>query len=64
VRAAKVRGYDVKTPEDRDKAAQDEWEDQTISGGAQAAGLPVERYRNVRKAANWVLETLDFEGKN
>ena len=63
VRAAKVRGDNAKTPAERGKAAQDEWEDQTIPGGAQAAGLPVERYRNVRQAVNWVLETLDFQGK-
>jgi hypothetical protein len=63
VRVAKVRGDNAKTPEERGKAAQDEWEDQTIPGGAQAAGLPVERYRNVRKTVNRVLETLDFQGK-
>jgi hypothetical protein len=63
VRVAKVRGDNAKTPEERSKAAQDEWEDQTIPGGAQAAGWPVERYRNVRKTVNRVLETLDFQGK-
>ena len=63
VRAGKVRGDSAKTPEERGKAAQDEWEDQTIPGGAQVAGLPVERYRNVRKTVNRVLETLDFQGK-
>jgi hypothetical protein len=44
-------------------AVQDEWEDHTIPGGAQAAGLSVDRYRKVRKAVNHVLETLDFQGK-
>lgn len=31
--------------------------------GAEAAGLPVDRYRQVRDAVNEVFETLDFQGK-
>jgi hypothetical protein len=63
VRAARQRGNEARTPEERAKASQDEWEEQTIPGGAQAAGLSIERYRNVRKTVNRVLETLDFQGK-
>jgi hypothetical protein len=63
VRAARERANNAKTPEERAKASQDEWEDQTISGGAQASGLSLDRYRNVRKTVNQVLETLDFQGK-
>jgi len=63
VRAAQDRGRIAKTPEARALAVQDEWEDHTIPGGAQAAGLSVDRYRKVRKAVNHVLETLDFQGK-
>src|SRR5262249_11014388 len=63
VRAAHERGRNAKTAEARVAAAQDEWEDHTIPGGAQAAGLSVEHYKKVRKAINHVLETLDFQGK-
>jgi hypothetical protein len=63
VRGARQRGNDARTPEERAKASQDEWEERTIPGGAQAAGLSVERYGNVRKTVNRVLETLDFQGK-
>jgi hypothetical protein len=63
VRAARERGNNATTPEERGKAAQDEWEDQTIPAGAQAAGLSVERYREVRETVTHVLETLDFQGK-
>jgi hypothetical protein len=63
LRIARGRGNNAQTPEERRKAAQDEWEDLTIPGGAQAAGLSVARYRDVRSAVNRVLETLDFQGK-
>lgn len=63
VLAAKERGDTAKTAEARAAAAQDQWESSTIPGGAAAAGIPVERYRAVRKAVNRVLETLDFQGK-
>ena len=63
VRAAQERGRNAKTSEDRAKAAEDEWEAQTIPGGAEASGLPFDRYRDVRKTVNKVFETLDFQGK-
>ena len=63
VRAAKARGRAAKTPAERGAAAQGEWEDATIPGGAQAAGMPVARYRQVRATVHRVLQTLDFQGK-
>lgn len=62
-RAAQERGRNAKTSEERAKAAEDEWEAQTIPGGAEASGLPLDRYRDVRKTVNKVFETLDFQGK-
>ncbi|HSS96557.1 MAG TPA: hypothetical protein VLK33_06000 [Terriglobales bacterium] len=63
VRAARERGNNAKTSQDRAAAVQDEWEAATIPGGAQAAGLSIECYQKVRKAVNHVLETLDLQGK-
>jgi hypothetical protein len=63
VLAARERGNNAKTLEERAAAAQDEWDDQTIPGGAKAAGISVERYRDVRKAVDRVLETLNYQGK-
>jgi hypothetical protein len=61
--AARERGRAAKTPAERAKAAQAEWEDQTAVGGAQAAGMPVARYRQLRGTLHKVLSTLDFQGK-
>ena len=47
----------------RARAAQMKWDTETIPLGAEAAGLPVERYRAVREAVNEVFKTLDFQGK-
>jgi hypothetical protein len=63
VRAAQARGRAATTPAERGAAAQGEWEDATIPGGAQAAAMSVARYRQVRTAVNRVLQTLDFQGK-
>ena len=63
VRAARARGRTAKTPAERSAAAQAEWEDATIAGGAQAAGIPLARYRQVRATLHRVLSTLDFQGK-
>lgn len=63
VRAARARGRAATTPAERGAAAQQEWEDATMPGGAQAAGMSVTRYRAVRTAVNHVLQTLDFQGK-
>ena len=63
VRAARERANNAKTPQARAAAAQEEWEAATIPGGADAAGLSIDRYQKVRKTVNHVLETLDFQGK-
>lgn len=63
VRAARERGNNANTPQARVAAAQEEWEAATIPGGAEAAGISIDRYQKVRKAVNHVLETLDFQGK-
>ncbi len=63
VRAARERGRSAKTPAERSAAAQAEWEDATIAGGAQAAGIPLARYRQVRATLHQVLATLDFQGR-
>ncbi|MGZ8379772.1 MAG: hypothetical protein ACXWZS_02445 [Gemmatirosa sp.] len=63
VQAARARGRAARTPAERGAAAQAEWEAATIAGGAQAAGLPVARYRQVRATLHRVLATLDFQGK-
>lgn len=47
----------------RGRAMQMKWDTATIPQGAEAAGLPVERYRAVREAVNEVFKTLDFQGK-
>jgi hypothetical protein len=41
----------------------DKWDTATIPLGAEAAGLPEDRYRRVRDAVNEVFKTLDFQGK-
>src|SRR5687767_11801762 len=63
VKAAQQRAASATTPEERARAAQAQWEDQTAPEGARAAGLPPERYRAVRETVTRVLETLDFQGK-
>lgn len=63
VKAAQQRAASATTPEERARAAQDQWEDQTAPEGARAAGLPLGRYRAVRETVTRVLETLDFQGK-
>jgi hypothetical protein len=47
----------------RGRAMQMKWDTATIPQGAEAAGLPVERYRAIREAVNEVFKTLDFQGK-
>src|SRR5687767_892290 len=63
VKAAQLRAASAATPEERAKAAQAQWEDQTAPEGARAAGLAPDRYRAVRDTVTRVLETLDFQGK-
>jgi hypothetical protein len=63
VQEARARGRAARTPAERSAAAQAEWDAATIPGGAQAAGLSVARYRQVRATLHRVLSTLDFQGK-
>ena len=63
VRAARARVDAATTPEERGKAMQEQWEDATVPGGAQTAGLTPERYREVRDNVTYILETLDLQGK-
>jgi hypothetical protein len=63
VRAAQERAKTATTPQARGEAMQAQWEDQTIPGGAEAAGLSPDSYRQVRRTVHHVLRTLDFQGK-
>jgi hypothetical protein len=51
------------TPEERGRALQDAFDVNTIPRGAEAAGMPVERYRAIRESVGEVMTTLDFQGK-
>ena len=63
VRAAQQQASSATDAQQRGKAIQAQWEGATVPQGAEAAGLPVDRYRQVRDAVNEVFETLDFQGK-
>jgi len=63
VQAAKERGANAKTPEERGAASQAEWESATAPAAAQAVGAPVDRYQATRRTVNRVFQTLDFQGK-
>lgn len=63
VLAARERGRAARTPAERGAAEQATWDTATIPGGAQAAGMPVARYRQLRQTLHRVLSTLDFQGK-
>lgn len=63
VRAAEKEEASAADAATRMQAARKKWDTETIPLGAEAAGLPVERYRSVREAVNEVFKTLDFQGK-
>ena len=63
VRAAQQRSSSAKTPQERGEAIQASFEHATIPQGAEAAGLPVEQYRELRETINGIFQTLDFQGK-
>ena len=63
VQAAQQRAATATTPQARGEAMQAQWKEQTMPGGAEAAGMPLARYGAVRETVNGVLETLDFQGK-
>ena len=63
VKVAQVKAASASTPQERGEAIQAQWETATIPLGAEASGLPVSRYRNIRNAVDRVFTTLDFQGK-
>jgi hypothetical protein len=63
VREAQAKARSASTPEGRGAAMQAQWKEQTMPGGAEAAGMPLERYAAVREAITGTLQTLDFQGK-
>lgn len=63
VRAAQERARTATTPQQRGEAAQAQWAEQTMPEGARSAGVPVDRYRQIRESVGEVLQTLDYQGK-
>ena len=63
VRAAQERARTAATAAERGDAMQAQWKEQTMPGGAEAAGLPLERYAAIRESITEVLQTLDLQGK-
>lgn len=63
VRAAQKQATAATDAQERGRAMQAQWEDATVPQGAEAAGLPVDRYRRLRTAVNEVFSTLDMQGK-
>ncbi len=63
VREAQAKARTAATPEERGAAMQAQWKEGTMPGGAEAAGMPLERYAAVREAIVATLQTLDFQGK-
>ncbi len=63
VRAAQQRSSAATTSQERGEAIQAAFEHATIPSGAEAAGLPVDEYREIRETVNGVFRTLDFQGK-
>lgn len=63
VRAAQQRSSAAKTSQERGEAIQASFEHATIPQGAEAAGLPVEEYRQLRETISGIFQTLDFQGK-
>ena len=63
VREAQAKAGSATTPEERGAAIQAQWKEQTMPGGAEAAGMSLERYAAIRDAITETLQTLDFQGK-
>ena len=63
VRAAQQRSSSAKSAQERGEAIQASFEDATIPQGADAAGLDVEQYRELRETIDEIFRTLDFQGK-
>jgi hypothetical protein len=63
VRAAQELSRNAKTPEERGKAIEASFEHKTIPQGADAAGLSIKQYGDLRETVNGIFQTLDFQGK-
>jgi hypothetical protein len=63
VRTAQERSRTAKTAQERGETIQASFDHATIPQGAEAAGLPVEQYRELRETINGIFRTLDFQGK-
>ena len=63
VRSAQQKSASATTPEERGEAIQASFELATVPQGAEAAGLPVEQYRELRETVISIFRTLDFQGK-
>ena len=63
VREAQEKARTAATAEERGAAMEAQWKEQTMAGGAEAAGLPLERYAEIRETITETLQTLDFQGK-
>jgi hypothetical protein len=63
VHAAHRQSSAAATPEERGRAIQASFEHATLPHGAEAAGLPVDRYRAIREAVMRTFRTLDFQGR-
>ena len=63
VKAAQKRVAEATTPQARGEAMQAQFETATMRLGAEAAGLAVARYGEIRERVDRVLTTLDFQDK-
>ena len=63
VREAQAKARKATTPAERGAAMEAQWKEGTMPGGAEAAGMPLERYAAVREAIVATLQTLEFQGK-
>jgi hypothetical protein len=63
VRTAQQKSALATSPEERGDAIQASFEPATIPLGAEAAGLPVDQYRELRETVIAIFRTLDFQGK-
>jgi len=61
--AAQRNAAAATTPAERGRAIQASWETATMPLGAETAGLPVERYTELRTALDQILRTLDHQEK-
>lgn len=63
VRDAQARARTATTPQARGEALQASFEGATVRQGAEAAGVSVDEYRQLRALVTDTLRTLDYQGK-